>query len=69
MPKTSSGLRKYRRGQPKGAIMRPATFARIKKRAAADPKVTDPEKVAGAAYWRTAGSKYRQSKKRGRSRR
>ena len=59
--KVSRGLKKWRREQPKGAIMKPSTFEKIKKAAAAEG-ATDPEKVAGAAYWKTAKAKYRKSK-------
>ena len=56
-PKTSAGLRKWRADQPRGAIMKPATFEKIKTRAAASG-ATNPDAVAGAAYWRTAKAKY-----------
>jgi hypothetical protein len=40
----------WRKRQKRGAIMRPETFDRIKKKSGA--------RVAGAAYWRTADSKF-----------
>jgi hypothetical protein len=57
----SKGLKEWRKEQSKGAIMKPSTFERIERRAAASG-ATDPEKVAGAAYWKTAKAKYRKSK-------
>jgi len=41
--------------------MKPATFAKIKAKASASG-ASDPEKVAGAAYWKTARAKYKESK-------
>ncbi len=41
--------------------MKPGTFESIKQKAAASG-ASNPEAVAGAAYWRTAQSKYRKSK-------
>jgi len=38
--------------------MKPGTFKQIERKAAA-AGATDPEKVAGAAYWKTAKAKYR----------
>jgi hypothetical protein len=62
-PKTSKGLREWRAEQPPGAIMKPATFKGIVEKAAASG-ATDPEAVAGAAYWQTAKAKYK-GRKRG----
>ena len=53
---------KWRRKQPPGKIMKPSTFQKIK-RAAAASGADDPEKVAGAAYWTTVKAKYRKRKK------
>jgi len=61
MAKESKGLLKWRRGQRPGAIMKPSTFKSIEKKAA-QAGATDPEKVAGAAYWRTAKAKYRETR-------
>ena len=60
--KTSAGLRAWRSKQPRGAIMKPGTFNKIKKGAAARG-ARNPEKVAGAAYWRTAKAKFADRKK------
>jgi hypothetical protein len=57
MAKTSEGLREWRAKQSRGAIMKPSTFEEIEKKAKA-AGATDPEKVAGAAYWKTARAKY-----------
>lgn len=56
-----SGLNKWRRNQKRGAIMKPSTFKSIEAKAAASG-ATNPEAVAGAAYWRTAKAKYEKSK-------
>lgn len=55
--KMPTGLLAWRRKQDPGAIMKPSTFAKIKRGAAAGG-ADDPEKVAGAAYWKTARKKY-----------
>jgi hypothetical protein len=60
--KQSKKLLKWRKKQPEGTIMDPSTFEEIKKKAAATG-ATDPEAVAGAAYWKTAKAKYKESKK------
>lgn len=63
MGKISEGLKKWRNKQPSGAIMKPETFADIEKSAKADKLSTErAEKVAGAAYWRTAKAKYAKRK-------
>jgi hypothetical protein len=54
----SEGLKKWRRKQKKGAIMKPSTFAAIEAKAKASG-ATNPEAVAGKAYWNTAKAKYR----------
>lgn len=61
--KTSKSLRKWRRRQKRGAIMKPSTFKKIKRKAAA-AGARSPEAVAGAAYWRTARAKFRKSKRK-----
>lgn len=58
----SPGLKKWRRRQGKGKIMKPSTFKDIEKKAKAGG-ATDPEKVAGAAYWKTAKAKYKNREK------
>jgi hypothetical protein len=61
--KTSAGLRRWRRKQDRGAIMKPSTFAAIEKSAAASG-ADNPAAVAGASYWRTAKAKYRKAKQK-----
>jgi len=63
---------KWRRKQPKGAIMEPKTFQNIVNKTmkdledkgltheAAKDRAT---KIAGKAYWQTAESKFKKSKK------
>lgn len=62
MAKESKSLLEWRSKQKRGAIMKPSTFADIKKKAETSG-ASDPEKVAGAAYWRTAEAKHRKAKK------
>lgn len=57
--KMSGGLLKWRRKQKRGAIMKPSTFNKIEKKAAASG-ASNPKAVAGKAYWRIAERKYRQ---------
>jgi len=57
----SEGLKKWRRKQKRGAIMKPETFKAIKRKAAASG-AANPEAVAGAAYWDTAKKKYKKAK-------
>lgn len=59
MAKMSKALLGWRAKQEPGKVMKPSTFAAIKRRAAARG-ATDPTKVAGAAYWTTAKAKFRQ---------
>jgi hypothetical protein len=61
--KTSPGLRSWRKRQTKGSIMKSSTFKSIEHKAASSG-ATNPRKVAGAAYWRTARAKYRGSSRR-----
>lgn len=60
MPKQ---MLKWRAKQTPGAIMEPETFKAIERKAARNPKVKNPKKVAGAAYWATAKAKYKEAKK------
>jgi hypothetical protein len=53
----TAGLLKWRSKLPRGAIMQPATFSSIEKKAAASG-ATNPKKIAGAAYWSSAKRKY-----------
>ncbi len=64
MPKEPKGLLDWRKKQPEGAIMGSSTFKDIERKAAKSG-ATDPKKVAGAAYWKTAEAKYRKSKSKG----
>lgn len=57
----SNPLLDWRRRQKPGAIMKPSTFERIKRQAAARG-ADNPEAVAGAAYWKTAKAKYRRAR-------
>ena len=50
----SAGLKKWRKEQKPGAIMKPSTFKAIEKKAGKD--------VAGAAYWKAAKAQYKASK-------
>jgi len=56
-PRKGKGMLAWRSRQKRGKIMRPSTFEAIKRKAAA-AGATNPEAVAGKAYWRTAKSKY-----------
>jgi hypothetical protein len=57
------GLLAWRSRQKRGAIMKPSTFAKIMRSAQAG-RATNPIKVAGAAYWKTAKAKYRKRRKK-----
>jgi hypothetical protein len=63
--KTSPGLRRWRREQKKGAIMKSSTFEKIKEseeaRGLSEERAT---KAAGATYWRAARKKYKERKKK-----
>lgn len=63
MSKFGPKFLEWRERQKRGAIMKPSTFEEIKRKAAARG-ATDPEAVAGAAYWQTARAKYRERKRR-----
>jgi len=56
-PRAGKGLTAWRSRQEPGAIMKSSTFQAIERKAAA-AGATSPEKVAGAAYWKTAKAKY-----------
>lgn len=55
-----SKMLKWRRKQKRGAIMKPSTFEHIAESAGGGEK---GQRIAGAAYWKTAKAKYGQSKK------
>jgi hypothetical protein len=61
MAKINKKLLRWRRLQKRGKIMKPSTFEEIKRKAAA-AGATNPEAVAGAAYWNVAEAKYKRSK-------
>lgn len=52
----------WRAKQKRGAIMKPSTFTKIEAKAKAGG-ATNPQKVAGAAYWKTEKAKYAKAKK------
>ena len=54
--KEPAGVLAFRRKAKPGAIMKPSTFKKIERSAAAHG-ATNPKAVAGAAYWRTAEAK------------
>lgn len=58
MPKVPRQILAWRRRQAPGAIMRPSTFRRIVRRAAARG-YRNPQAVAGRAYWNTVRAKAR----------
>jgi hypothetical protein len=61
----TEGLKKWREKQKPGAIMKPATFEEIARKAAMKKnKVKDPKAVAGAAYWKAAKASYKKYLKR-----
>ena len=61
-PRKGKGLLAWRSRQKTGKIMRPSTFEKIKK-SASKSGATDPEAVAGKAYWGAAHKKYKESKR------
>jgi hypothetical protein len=63
MAKVNKKLLKWRKRQKRGAIMKPETFEGIKAKAAAEG-ATNPEKVAGKAYWDTAKAKFARRKRK-----
>lgn len=63
--KYSESFLAWRRRQPPSAIMRPSTFEKIMKDAMKRGFSKERAKrIAGAAYWRTAESKYKERKKK-----
>ena len=62
-PRKGNDLLAWRSRQKTGAIMKPSTFEKIeeeeKKKGLSGERA---EKAAGAAYWRAARKKYKQSK-------
>lgn len=61
--KIPEAMLRYRERAGRGRIMSPETFEKIKRSAAARG-ATDPEAVAGAAYWRTLRAKFRERRKK-----
>lgn len=61
-PRKGKGLLAWRSRQKRGAIMKLSTFEKIKRKATA-AGATNPEAVAGAAYWATAKAKFREKGK------
>lgn len=59
-PRKGKGMLAWRSRQKTGAIMKPSTFESIKRKAAASG-ASNPEAVAGRAYWNAAKKKYKQS--------
>lgn len=57
----SKRLLAWRKKQKRGAIMKPSTFKKIEAKARASG-ATNPEAVAGRAYWNTANLKFRKRK-------
>lgn len=60
--KINKEILKWRQKQRPHAIMSPETFEEIKKRAK-KAGASNPEAVAGHAYWQTVKAKYRARKK------
>jgi len=58
-PRKGRNLLAWRSRQKPGAIMKPATFEEIKREAKKRYGEKRAEKVAGAAYWKTARKKWR----------
>jgi len=54
----AKAMLKWRSKQPRGAIMEPETFEKIKRRAGRSG-ARNPEDVAGKAYWNTAKAKFK----------
>lgn len=59
----SSGLKRWRKKQRRGSIMKPKTFAKIKRKATKKYGEKRGAKIAGKAYWSTAKAKYRKAKR------
>ena len=63
--KESSALLGWRSKQKRGGIMKPATFDKIERSAIARGlTIEQAKREAGRAYWDTAKSKYKKSKKK-----
>ena len=56
------GALAWRSRQKRGAIMKPSTFEKIKEKAK-QAGATNPEAVAGKAYWQTVKAKFKERKK------
>jgi len=54
-------LLKWRKAQKRGAIMKPETFSKIEQAAEDKYGKERAQKIAGAAYWKTAKAKFRGS--------
>lgn len=63
MAKIARRVLDFRERLRRGSVMRPSTFAEIERSAAASG-ATDPQKVAGAAYWKTLGARFREARER-----
>jgi len=61
MARMPKGLLRWREQKP-GRVMRPSTFKKIERGAAAQG-ARNPRAVAGAAYWKTAREKYRRGRR------
>jgi len=65
MAKTSKELRKWRKKQKPGAIMKSSTFDKIVREKMAEGFSRErAEKMAGEAYWNAVRAKYREHHKR-----
>lgn len=65
MAKISKRLKKWRKRQKPGAIMKPGTFESIKRTARrAGLSKERAEKIAGAAYWQAAKKKFKKRRKK-----
>ena len=57
-PRKGGGLLAWRSRQKRGSIMKSSTFKKIE----GSRKARSGKRMAGAAYWRAAKSKYRSAK-------
>ncbi len=65
MAKMSAHNLAWRKGQKRGAIMKPSTFKDIEHKAMMEGMSKESAaKVAGRAYWNTEKKKYRDRKKK-----
>jgi hypothetical protein len=63
MSKMRKAMLSWRAKQKRGAIMKPSTFENIEERAMRGGlSKASAKRVAGSAYWKTAGAKYNRSK-------